>query len=219
MLYSRRDAANDISRFLWQRLAAASHRFELVLRESELSLMQPPEFLKRRDCAHCGQPFQQINPIQRHCSLTCRFWSRVSIGDVDDCWPWTGALQKQGYGIIGYNGTTWLTHRIAWLLDTGDLAEPCVLHHCDNPPCANPRHLFAGTNHDNVLDREAKGRGGGPKCRGVLSGRAVLIEAQIPEIRALILAGVSFPKIGARFGVTKGAICSIANGRSWHYVQ
>ncbi|WP_407069879.1 HNH endonuclease family protein, partial [Loigolactobacillus coryniformis] len=26
------------------------------------------------------------------------------------------------------------------------------LHHCDNPPCCNPEHLFAGSNLDNIYD-------------------------------------------------------------------
>jgi hypothetical protein len=31
-------------------------------------------------------------------------------------------------------------------------------HHCDNPPCIRPIHLFAGTASDNVRDALHKGR-------------------------------------------------------------
>lgn len=31
-------------------------------------------------------------------------------------------------------------------------------HHCDNPACWNPRHLYAGDNRTNVVDRSVRGR-------------------------------------------------------------
>jgi hypothetical protein len=33
-----------------------------------------------------------------------------------------------------------------------------VLHHCDNPPCINPDHLYIGTKKDNTQDMTARGR-------------------------------------------------------------
>jgi hypothetical protein len=34
-----------------------------------------------------------------------------------------------------------------------------VLHKCDIGICVNPEHLFIGTQHDNMIDKNAKGRG------------------------------------------------------------
>ena len=44
------------------------------------------------------------------------------------------------------------------------LDKPNVLHHCDNPPCVNPEHLFVGTQADNIKDMVAKGRNVSPQA-------------------------------------------------------
>jgi len=84
------------------------------------------------------------------------------------CWEWQRCKTAFGYGRIGYGGRVWTTHRLAaacWLdFDTSSGLQ--VLHHCDNPPCINPEHLFIGTAADNMQDCAAKNRlGGGRKWR------------------------------------------------------
>lgn len=101
-----------------------------------------------------------------------RFWAKVqrSAG----CWLWQGSqLGRDGYGQFvaqagpGKAGQKHLyAHRVAWILARGPLpAGAFVCHHCDNPTCVNPDHLFVGTHTDNMQDASAKGRLSVPRKR------------------------------------------------------
>lgn len=87
-----------------------------------------------------------------------RFWEKVTKGD--GCWEWQGARIPHGYGnmTVPDHGHDY-AHRISWQLHNGEIpAGLWVLHHCDNPPCVRPDHLFLGTAQDNVDDSIRKGR-------------------------------------------------------------
>lgn len=129
----------------------------------------------QRECRHCGkvfyvQPHMAKNGRSIYCSPTCRnvgrkwtppeerFHSRYSV-DESGCWIWQGATTNAGYGKIAVHGTLILSHRFSWELHHGPIPEGLyVCHHCDNPQCVNPDHLFVGTAQDNVNDMMAKGR-------------------------------------------------------------
>jgi len=92
-----------------------------------------------------------------------RFWEKVAIHDIfsPECWPWMGARDRNGYGRYRMNRKPFLAHRLAWLFarTPGEtLDDRDILHRCDNPPCCNPFHLWAGTAADNVADMFNKGR-------------------------------------------------------------
>lgn len=97
-------------------------------------------------------------------------WKGRLIRNLDfDNWsvpePNTGCLLWLGhsfdrYGVLRVRGKYMRAHRFAYERINGPIgAGLCVLHRCDTPMCVNPEHLFLGTQKDNMLDRERKGRG------------------------------------------------------------
>jgi hypothetical protein len=88
-----------------------------------------------------------------------QFWDKVKIFGEDKCWEWSG-WKKKGYGHLTYQGKKWRAHKLAFILSGGVLTKykRYVLHKCDNPCCCNPMHLYAGSNQDNMRDRDKRGR-------------------------------------------------------------
>lgn len=120
-----------------------------------------------------------------------RFWLLVDKRGPDECWPWAGgARSHNGYGEYGHASRGKVrAHRVAYELTHGPIPDGLsICHHCDNPPCCNPAHLFAGTTLDNARDRAQKGRGKGGRpmgdaCRAAL---AVLRDAEMAEGRGAV---------------------------------
>lgn len=93
-----------------------------------------------------------------------RFWPKVK--KTKKCWIWTGALRRPGsHGLFAVSGSKSIgAHVAAWIITYGPIPEGMkVCHHCDNPPCVRPSHLFLGTQKDNLQDMSRKGRGSGQK--------------------------------------------------------
>jgi len=128
------------------------------------------------------------------------------------CIEAAGCRNPLGYAYKRVNGKSIFAHRAAWMDAYGPIPEGmCVCHHCDNPPCVNPDHLFLGTHADNVADKMRKGR----QPRGSSHGQAKLTEETAVWAMARLLAGETQQSVASAFGVTQSAISFLWLGVTW----
>ena len=135
-------------------------------------------------------------------------------GGVDGCWLWRGASDQAGYGQVTCRQKFFGAHRLAYLAAYGRLPRGAVIRHsCDNPSCVNPRHLKAGTQAENIRDRDARGR----TARGERHGLAKLTAGDVLAIRAEYRPGAA-PALADQYGVAPSTIWSIGEGRTWTHL-
>jgi len=80
------------------------------------------------------------------------------VAGMDFCWAWTGCINSRGYGCVRINGTTYLSHRVAYELLVGPIDAGLQIDHlCENKRCCNPNHLEAVTRKTN-MERTAQAR-------------------------------------------------------------
>jgi hypothetical protein len=80
------------------------------------------------------------------------FWRKVK--KTKECWLWTGAISKGGYGLATFRGRQSTAHRIAYQIANDiilDNPRMHVDHLCRNRPCVNPAHLELVTARENYL--------------------------------------------------------------------
>ena len=106
---------------------------------------------------------QSITALGWSGSAWSRFWPKVALGD---CWEWTAATTKTGYGWFRPGPAGPITaHRFAWLALVGDIPPELEIDHlCRNRLCVNPDHLELVTHAENVA------RGASPRIRAWRQG-------------------------------------------------
>lgn len=153
-------------------------------------------------------------------ALQSLFESRVQKSTHKECYKWSGIrgpfskVAGAGYGRLNFKGYTFSAHRLAYELYNGEIQNGMfVLHSCDNPECSNPKHLFLGTQADNVADRNAKNRANMPK--GEEHKDAIFNNLEVNMIRDLIANGTKVKELSALYNVGINTIYRIVRGETY----
>lgn len=163
-----------------------------------------------------------MKPIAGPEVILQRFLTRIF--KTDFCWLYNGPRTKLQYGLFrigGRKGKSVYAHRYSFEIHCGPIPEGlCVLHHCDNPPCVNPDHLFLGTKHQNSLDMVAKGRASRKvTVFGEKHHSAKLSNSDVRAIREkYVFRKNSSRKLATLYGVSKTMILNIVRSKNWKHI-
>ncbi len=157
------------------------------------------------------------NSIPRQHKKAKPFIKRLRPVPETGCLEWTGSKTRTGYGRIRVGPKAYLAHRYAFMLALGEIPEgQCVCHQCDNPACCNPKHLFLGTQRENVADMMAKGRQ--HNRTGSKNSCAKLTEQDVIEIREACASGARQADMARKYNVSQVAISLIVLRKKWVHV-
>lgn len=147
-----------------------------------------------------------------------RFWDKVIKLGPDDCWEWKKIGKGKRYGQFKVNGRMVSAHRFSWELVNGPIPKGLyACHVCDNTKCVNPKHLFLGTQKQNMEDCVAKGRKGG--LFGQDHANTKFTDSDVMAIRALRhWSGFMYKDIAAEYNVCYQTIQHICLGTTWTHL-
>jgi IS1 family transposase len=94
-----------------------------------------------------------------------RFWAKVN--KTENCWLWTAARDRRGYGHFWTGERMTQAHRFSMELATGRSSAEHVDHICHTPSCINPAHLRRVTRKQNMENRAGEMSNNKSGYRGV----------------------------------------------------
>lgn len=149
---------------------------------------------------------------------------KVTLGEImlnikktgENCFEWTGSVARNGYGQIRRNGKLiTVTRLIMHLVHGFNLkSKKFILHHCDNPRCVNPKHLYVGNAKDNMKDKVLRNR----QKKGDAIPNSVLDDNKVRRIRELHAEGLSHRAIAKLLKVSHYPIGQVLRNETWKHV-
>jgi predicted XRE-type DNA-binding protein len=155
----------------------------------------------------------------KHASLQERFLRFVpASAGKDECWEWLGHKNKDGYGSLWDGHAMVKAHRASWQIANSKHipAGMFICHHCDNPACVNPAHLYLGTPWQNVQDRNNRERTA--RLLGSANPVAKLTEKQVKWIFAAYSTGMIQTEIASALGIRQTTVSEILRGNRWRHI-
>lgn len=154
---------------------------------------------------------------------------------MSGCWLWLGpAYERKGMWkpYFFMRGKQWLAHRASKFLIHGPFdLKAFICHHCDNPLCVNPDHLYVGDHASNMRDMAARHRAHFAKRPDVAqkAGRKLglsndwAIGERNPKSKLTAAQAASIKKDGRRttelaciYGVDRTTVQRIRRGALWN---
>jgi hypothetical protein len=167
------------------------------------------------ECEYCLELFDtNVSPSKkrRFCSRKCSNNSRIDTVQtmkdksklVNGCLIWQGCINDDGYGTISHKGKQYKVHRLAYILEYGEVPDGMVvMHRCDMPSCFHIDHLVLGTVKDNVIDMARKDR----------HGKISLKRKVVSEIVERYNNGELGKDLAEEYGIARSTVSRYINGR------
>ncbi len=144
-----------------------------------------------------------------------RIRGSVKLNDAG-CWILKRSLNGGGYPRIWDGYRVRVAHRVSYEVFIGAIPNGLyVLHKCDNKRCVNPKHLFTGTQSDNMKDSSKKGR----ISYGDSHHTSKLNAIKVRQIRGGRAFGFSNYSLAKHHGVHESTIRDVISGRTWKWVK
>ena len=144
------------------------------------------------------------------------FDEKVYPDPISGCWLWGGGINAGGYGIFNAGNKCVLAHRFAWQAQRGEIPDGmAICHKCDVPSCVNVGHLWLGTNVDNNLDRDQKGRSRGGSMQGENHPQARITSEAVIDIRSKRLSRQEY---AVKYGLAYKTIWEIDRHKKWKHI-
>lgn len=145
--------------------------------------------------------------------------ARLVSEPVLHCQEMIANNDKDGYPRMKYEGKNTKASRLAYQYRNNACVLPgyLVCHHCDNPYCVNPSHLFIGTCAENNLDMRQKRRTNA--ARGERNPCSKITSMQALEIKKLTQSGLLAKEIALLLGIPFTTVRNVRTGHTWKHIN